>query len=127
VLLRPDLHAFGDHADWRNASGSTKVLQLNKQMYQEARAVLGCYVNTIALLGNGQHLFRNVLSQGKPNMFHMESKPSARFIPRPYCELQFLRMRKVTICIRYPVRTRGLWDNVATFDVRSAERLAALK
>jgi hypothetical protein len=127
LLLRPDLNTYAIHGDWRNASGCTKILQLNRQIYYEAHAVLDCYAHTIALLGDGQHLFRNVLAQGKPNMFQMTSIPSACYVPRSYCELQFLRLSKITINVRYTVRTTGFWIDVAAFDLHSIKRIAGLR
>lgn len=119
LLLRPDLQKFGHKylgglGGWKNAVGCTQVLVLNKTIYREAISFLLTMDITIAIHGRdrgrvrGRRLFRDPFANGEPNMFHMNAKSSAVFIPPTISEIEFIKLRKVTLQLGYGENNRRL-------------------
>ena len=108
-VIRPDCKLdFPDHCGLHhecieNGNNTTSVLRLNSQAYLEASEVLQAHENFILLGGTRRSVFRNMKAFGKPGRFVSSMREYKALVPPRYCELQFLRFRKVAIGIQVSV------------------------
>lgn len=84
-----------------NALGCTNVLLLNRAIYTEAIDVIHRIPVTVTFPTDGSPLFRHPLAQGKPNFFHSEAAQSRTYIHRGLTELEFIKLRRVDVHVRY--------------------------
>lgn len=93
------------HPCIKSGQGCTKILVLNKQVRFEAIGLLDAFENIIRISGKGARLFHNAYEHGMPGFFACDKKTSHCRLGPSHSGLQVLRLRQLTVQVRYPVFT----------------------
>ena len=130
-LFRPDACSYELATGWwKNALGCTKVLTLNKKIYAEALPILHDVAPPeLKFHGRARNIFRHPLATGIPNLFCSFSREIFCYIPPSLTELSVVRLKKLTVSVRYPTKSSSSWgDDTTTFFVDGGqEQLGVLQ
>ena len=106
--LRPDCHipdphtCDKHHVHLTNFLRTTKLLCLCRQIYHEAIELLHHGEVETAITFQSTPLFRHPKAFGQPLLFNSEVRSTRCFIPPSISELEFLRLRKISLVINIP-------------------------
>jgi len=115
LSIRPDLKTFyyDREQGWFNDGGTINFLGLSRQIYRETFPIFQSMEVGVQLHGRGISIFRHPLANGQPGLFLMSCRNSACYVPPNLTEIDFVRLRRMTLNIQWTCRrTHRRWRDV---------------